>query len=364
MIRSAARGAAVLAAVAAVLPAAGRQPPAGPADKVVVAQKGGATKTYDGYLKFGPTGLQVQGADGKVLATVAPADVLKATPADFGGVDAGAVREAEKAEEKKTKADYEKAHAAYRDLRSKAAAAPERVQRYLAYKAALTKARAADETGYDEGWAKEADEAARGWADFVAANKGGWEVWPATRAAARVYAELGKYNEAASAWSRLAKKDSEVSPDLRLEAGIQQVDAQVRAKAYAPAAQAAKALLGSTPAPPAQARDRLAILEAAAGAAASADYAKGLKDVADLVAKTKDPLVRGVGHGMLGELYLAAGKPRDAMWEFLWVETVYSADRDEAFKAMGQAKAAFKAQGDEDRERQYQEKLRRARGSF
>ncbi|MBA4063806.1 MAG: hypothetical protein C0501_08855 [Isosphaera sp.] len=360
MIRSAARGLVAMTAVGLVLPAAA-QPPAGPADKVVVAQKGGTTKTFDGYLKFTPAGLQVVGTDGK-STPVAPADVLKVTPADFGPVDTTAVRAAEQAEEKKTKADYERAHQMYRDLRAKAAGAPERVQRYLDYKAALTKGRAADETGYDERWAEAADGAAKEWAAFVAGAKG-WEVWPATRAAARVYAELGKHNEAAGVWGRLAK-NPEVSPDLRLEAAIQQVDAQVRAKAYAPASTAAKALLGATPAPPGQARDRLQVLEAAAAAAGNGDFAKGVADVGKLVAGTKDPVVRGVGHGMLGELHLAAGKPREAMWEFLWVETVYNADRDEAFKAMCRLPGLFKAQGDEDREKAYHEKLRRARGAF
>ena len=67
---------------------------------------------------------------------------------------------------------------------------------------------------------------------------------------------------------------------------------------------------------------------------------------------------------MLGELYLAAGKPREAMWAFLWVETVYNADKDEAFKAVCRLVEAFKAQMDDDRARGYREKVRRFRSTF
>jgi hypothetical protein len=67
---------------------------------------------------------------------------------------------------------------------------------------------------------------------------------------------------------------------------------------------------------------------------------------------------------MVGELHLAGGKPREAMWAFLWVETVYSQDRDDVLKALCRLVEVFKAQADDDRARVYREKIRRLREAF
>jgi hypothetical protein len=89
-----------------------------------------------------------------------------------------------------------------------------------------------------------------------------------------------------------------------------------------------------------------------------------VKDINDKIAASKEPAVRAVGFSMIGELYLAAKKPREAMWAFLWVETVYNQDKDEVLKAMVRLKQCFKEQMDEDREKAYQDKIRRFRQQF
>lgn len=370
MIRQAVRGLLALATVTLALDAAARQPGGAP-DKIVIRdkdKKDGTTKSYEGFLVFGPTGLQVVGTDKKVLVpNVPPADVVKVSPAgDIPGADRSAILALLTAEDKaKGRADYEKARLGYDELRKKAGGAPARTRRYLDFKYAQIATRVADETGYDERWAEAAGEASKAWADFVtnADYKGSWEMWPATRAATRINAEMNKFDEAARAWGRLTKKDADLPPDLRLEASIQEIDAQIRSRVGAGAAQKSAEVLGKT-APAGLAKDRLAIYEIAAGAVANSDFDKGAKDIEAKIAATKDPVVRGAGYSMLGEIHLAAGRPRDAMWSFLWVETVYNTDRDEAFRALCRLVEAFKAQNDEDRVRAYQEKLQRARGAF
>ena len=74
--------------------------------------------------------------------------------------------------------------------------------------------------------------------------------------------------------------------------------------------------------------------------------------------------MRAAGHGMIGELYFAADKPRDAMWHYLWVEVVYNQDRDEVVKAVARLSDVFRKQGDEDRARSYREKARHLRGGL
>jgi len=233
----------------------------------------------------------------------------------------------------------------------------------------------ADETPDEDGWTDIAKDAAGKWSGFLTEYKSGWELWPAARAGARLYAELNKFDEVARLWSRLSK-NPELPPDLRLEAGIQEIDAQFRAGSYSPAAIAAKTLADATA--PGAAKTRLAIYEQAAKAAndgLSAESAKAAAEKIEAAVKeTADPAVRATVYGVIGELYLAvkpkdgggapAKEPREAMWAFLWVETVFNHDKDEALKAMCRLVEAFKAQSDEEMVKRYRERIRRYRANF
>lgn len=364
MILKMARALVVLAGITLLIDSAiGRQPTAA-VDKITIRNpKDGTTKNVEGSLVFAPTGLQIIGPDKKLITVVSPNDVLKVVPSDqMAGVERSEVLKLIGLEDKKTKADYTAAKLGYDDMKKKSAAAPAATKRYIDFKLALVNSRIADETGYDEGWKQLATDAAKGWGDFVATYPTGYEVWPASRSGARIYAELGKFEEVARIWNRLTKKDVNLPGDLLLEAQMQEIDAQIRTKTgAATAVGTAKNLMATAPG---TAKDKLAIYEAAANVMSGGDLAAGVKTIEDKIAATKDSATRGVGYSMLGELYRDAGRTRDAMWSYLWVETVYNADKEEAFKAMARLVDVFKTQQDEDRVRVYQEKLRRARGNF
>lgn len=262
-----------------------------------------------------------------------------------------------------TKKDYETARGVYAAMLKKAAGGGEPTRRFLEFKVAMMSTRVADESGDDERWAELADVAVKEWNGFLTGYTTGWEVWPAARALARLYVELNKYDEAARLWGRMAK-NPELPPDLKLEAAVQEVDAQFRAKAFATAASLAESLGKS--AGPGTEKDKLALYERAARAAEKAAMKPdALRAAAEDLKKTagasKDPAVRGAGFGLAGELYLLAGRPREAMWEFLAVETLYNSEKDEVLKAMCRVVDSFKAQADEDRAKQYRDKIRRFR---
>jgi hypothetical protein len=363
MIQKMARGLIILAGIALLVDSAVGRQPMTTADKITVRLKDGATKNYEGNLVFAATGLQIQGPDKKMIALVNPNDIVKIVPGDLPGIERGDMFKLIGLEDKKTKADYTAAKLGYEDMKKKAAAAPAGTKRYIDYKIALMNSRIADETGYDEGWRQVGLEAAKGWGDFIANYPTGYEIWPASLASARAYAELGKFEEAARVWNRLTKKESNLPANLVLEAKINEIDAQVRTKTgAATAVGSASALIGSAPAGPM--KDKLTIYEAAAKVLNGGDLATGVKTIEGVIAATKDSATRGVAYSMLGEIYRDAGRPRDAMWAFLWVETVYNADKDEAFRAMCRLADVFKTQMDDDKVRAYQEKLRRARGNF
>ena len=242
---------------------------------------------------------------------------------------------------------------------------PEATRRYLEYRVAMMSTKIADDCGDDEKWAENADVAAKELSGFLAGYKSGWEIWLAAKTLARIYAEQNKFDDAARMWGRLAK-NPELPASLKLEAGIEEVDAQFRSKAYSTAATLAEGLGKSTA--PGAAKDKLAIYERAAKAADS-----GLKEstaktvVAEIekkIAASKDPTVQAVGFSAIGELYLLMNRPRDAMWSFLWVETVKNQDKDEVLKAMCRLVLAFKAQTDEEMQKKYRERIRRFRATF
>ncbi len=112
------------------------------------------------------------------------------------------------------------------------------------------------------------------------------------------------------------------------------------------------------------AKDKLAIYLRAASVGANPTpeaLSAAVKEIEDKIAATKDSTVRGIGYGMIGELYLASKRPRDAMWAFLAVETLYNTEKEEVLKALVRLAQLFKLQMDEDHERLYREKIRRYR---
>lgn len=365
MVRLWMRGTVLLAAIALLLNSVGAQPPANP-DKIVIREKNGATKNYDGSIKVTPGGYQLVTPEGKAIMTVAMSDIVKVIPGDLAGVERNSLLAVLSLEDKKTRKDYEQARLGYVEMIQKAGGAPPKTRQYLAYKKASLSTKILDESDDDE-WAKQVEGVSKEWGDYLNDYKTGWEVWHAARTYARLNTELSKFRDIENMWKRMTGKEIELPADLRQEANIQLIDAQIRGggTGFAAAATAAEAL-GKT-ASGAIAKDKLAIYARTGlvGDNPSVEVLNAaVKDINEKIAASKEPSVRAVGFSMLGELYLTAKRPRDAMWAFLWVETVYNQDKDEVLKAVVRLKQCFKDQMDDDREKVYLEKLRRLRQQF
>jgi hypothetical protein len=365
MKRQAIRGLVLLGLLTLVADSTVRGQPA-PADKITVRdRKDGSTKTYDGQFKVGPGGFQVFGGEkfDKVIATITPDDIIKVVIGELPSVERSVILGLNAKEEKK---DYDGARVGYQDLFKKSAGAPEKSKRYLQFKVAYLNNKIVDDLDADKGWKAKAEDAVKTWADFLQDYKSGWELWPAVRSCTRLQIELGKHDDAARTWSRLSK-NTDMPPDAKLEASLQEIDLQIRAGKeqkgqYSTAAVAASELLKTAAGPK---KDRLVIYEIAAKAGADGKPLDGIDKIKAEMEKTKDASVHATGFSMMGELYLADGKkPRDAMWMFLWVETVMNQDKDEALKAISRLAEMFEAQMDEDQSKKYRDKLKRFRNTF
>ena len=333
-------------------------------DTVVVRNpKDGATKTYTGQLKVTPTGFRVFTGEkfDKPGDTFSPDDIVRVSIGDLPGVDRATINGLKVKEERKTAKEYAEAAKGYKEL-VKTGLVP-RSKRYLEYKANVLTQKVIGDLDRGKDWQDRADKQISDWKGFLADYKSafGWELWPAARAVTRLMTERGKYGDAAAVWANL-RKAPELPPDAKFEAGIQEIDFQIRARAYSNATVAVadpemQKAIGSH-------KERLGIYELAAKAGSSGKFLEGVEKIKAAMDKTKDPAIHATGYSLMGELYLADGKPRDAMWMFLWVETVLNQDRDEVFKALARLVEVFAAQMDEDQSKKYHEKIKQYRTQF
>ena len=358
MVRQVVRGMVPLVLVTGVLVSAGSGQPSLTPDRIYYHDKKdreGSIKSIEGQIKATPAGYQIVGGSNKIIP-ISPLDIVRILPAELPGVEQKDVIAAGTPESTK---DWEKARLAYQEMKKQAKSAPEATRRFLDYKLATTAARAADATPDDAGWKDKASAAATLLSQYLADYKGGWETYPAGRTCARLHAELGQYETAARTWAKLVNS-KDVPPDLRSEAHFQEVDSLIRAHRYPDAgARASEAMKSAT----GGLRDRLAICQIAAKFA-DTNPIEGVDPIEKVIAKSKDAATRAVGYEMIGELYLMAKKPREAMWALLWVEVVYNQDHDEVVKALVRLAEAFQLQGDEERAKTTREKLRRVRASL
>ena len=378
MLRTFVRTAFFLVAAAAMLESSGRGQPAATADRVFYRdKKDGQIKDVEAELKASPTGYQIISAtDKKLVATVSASDIIRVVPADIPGFDRKAIFEPVGFE---TKKDWEKARLAHVEIAKKSGTASEKVRKYLEFRTAICLARSSDETPDESAATAKGHDAIKLLDNFLTANKTGWEVFPVGQSLARlqvssteikkekdgdkeVEKDTGRrmFEEAARTWGKVAKT-ADLAADLKQEAVLQEIDTKLRARQLAEA----KGLIDEAmkTAPAGAVKDRLNIFQLAQKFGDNPNPAEGATAIEAEIAKSKDPLVRATGYGMIGELYLAADKPRDAMWNYLTVEVVYNQDRDEVIKAVARLADIFRTQGEEDRGRTYREKLRRLRGA-
>jgi hypothetical protein len=357
MMRQAIRGLVLFGLLAAVVSSTVRAQNL--PDVVTVRDRSsGTTKTVSGQYTLSPAGFQIIGGDKKVLATVNPDDVLKVAIGDLPGIERDSILALIAKEGKK---EYQEARAGYQDLLKKSAAAPANTKRYLQFKMAALSNKMADELDPEKGWKEKSEAVVVEWRGFLQDHAAGWELWPAVRSSTRVQIELGKFDTAATTWGKLAA-NKEIPPEAKLEAQLQEIDLNIRGKVYPNAAVTAgelvKTAVGAR-------KERLAIYEIAAKAGSNEKPLEAIDKIKAEMEKSKDPSVHATGYSMLGELYLAGGKPREAMWSFLWVETVLNQDRDEVFKAVVRLAQLFeKDLMDSDQAAKYRDKLKRTRTSF
>jgi len=229
--------------------------------------------------------------------------------------------------------------------------APPGARRYIDYRVASLRAYAADG---DE----QLKEAAKGLADFAAANPDSWEYPHAVRQLARLQADMGDYAAAAKTFETL-KAAPNLPAEFRQEAIAALIDLAFQSEDY-PAGEARikEVLADAKTSGPLKARADLYQLgiEGAKG-----DLAAAVKRIEDAIAKASDPSLKALAYNVLGDVYLAHKQRRNAMWSYLYVDLIYNQDRGEHAKALTRLIKIFDLEKDEEKVKLFKEKLARSR---
>jgi hypothetical protein len=253
--------------------------------------------------------------------------------------------------EKDAKASQRKQHLAealakYQDLLAKATAEP--AKRHFEFKIAKILAQqAADDPA-------QVDAALENLKKFKTEHPDAWQISACTDLLARLLMEKKDWEGAQRAYQDLEKTPN-LPPELRQEANLKVAQVLVKAKKYPEAEQR---LLEASKTIPAAGPERIRLQMALAECqAASGKANEAVKQLEAVLPQITDPEMKAQAYNSLGSCQEAAQRPKDALYAYLWVDVVYSQNRQEHAKAVYHLAKLFKEIKDDKRAEEYRNKL-------
>ncbi|WP_020475294.1 tetratricopeptide repeat protein [Zavarzinella formosa] len=231
---------------------------------------------------------------------------------------------------------------------------PPEAKRNFEYRVASLKASMADGE-------EEIKAAIKGLNDFMLANADCWQYSHAARQLARLQTDSGDYPAATLVLEKL-EKTAAVPAEYKADASAALIDLAFQSEDYAAGKKRVDTMMKDAKATPAL-KERLAFYQLALDGVQADDAAfpATIKKIEDAIAKSKDPGLKALGYNVLGDCYMAKKRKRDAMWSYLWVDTVYNQDRGEQVKAQTRLIKIFTEDGDLDKVKLFKEKVARSR---
>lgn len=216
-------------------------------------------------------------------------------------------------------------------------------KRQIEYKLAMLKVRAAQDEG------DEPEKAIAALKNFTKKHPGGWQIGAATETLGRLQVEAKDYEGAEETYKALAALD-DVPEEMKKDAELAAVQVKIRAGKHAEAKALLQAMQKTLPkGSKFAARARVAEAECLVE---EKKLDEAVKLVREVIKDSTDREVKAVGHNTLGYCYYKQGQPKEARWEFLWVDVEYNQDRNQHAKALyylwrifGELGEAERAQG-------------------
>jgi lipopolysaccharide biosynthesis regulator YciM len=224
------------------------------------------------------------------------------------------------------------------------------VRRHFQFKIARLLSRQAEENN------NLADSAISALGQFLKENPGTWQVIPCAGALAKLQLARGDAEGARRTYEQLAATP-ELPAAIKQECDLNVAEALILGKKFGEAETRLQSLLKSTPSEQPQSQRIRVLLAQCSGV--SGKLAEAVKELETIINQTADKGLKAAAYNAIGDCYRLNGKPREAMWPYLWVDVIYHQDKEQHIKAMEQLAKIFDDQGEKARAKQYRERLQR-----
>jgi hypothetical protein len=189
---------------------------------------------------------------------------------------------------------------------------------------------------------------------FLKSNPQAWQVSRAADLLGRLQAQKGDWEAARRTYEALAATP-ELPPEVRQEIAERIAGVLISAGQFPAAQKKLTEALAAAPAESPQAfrlQMALALCQAAAGQAGAV-----AERVEAALERAADPELKALAYNTLGDCHVLANRPRDALWDYLWVDVIYHQDKHEHARALYHLAKLFQEFKEEKRAQQFREKL-------
>ncbi len=234
-------------------------------------------------------------------------------------------------------------------------------KRHVEYKIAMLRVRQVQEDG------DAPDKAVAKLKDFAKKHPNAWQINNVYQTLGRMQVDAGDYDGAEDTYTKLANLDG-LSEESHMDARMLAIQAKIQGGKHDEAKRDVLELEKQLP-KGSRFHARARVAEAECLVAESQKF-KGKNEqarsklfdqatdlVRGVIKESNDKYVKAVGHNTLGYCYLEQGKPKEAMWDFLWVDVVYNQDRVQHAKALYHLWDLFTKDGDAPRAQECREAL-------
>ncbi len=234
-------------------------------------------------------------------------------------------------------------------------------KRHIDYKIAMLRVRQVQEDGDTP------DKAIAKLRDFAKKHPNSWQIDRVLKTLGRMQVDAGDYEGAEQTYTKLAETEG-LPEDLRQDAQLQAIQVKIQGGKQDEALAKLKELASSLP-KGSRFQARAKVAEAECLVADTKKYPakddparvklfnQAVELVRGVIKDSNDRYVKAVGHNTLGYCYLEQGQPKEALWEFLWVDVVYNQDRVQHAKALYYLWDLFTKEGDAPRAQECREAL-------
>jgi pentatricopeptide repeat protein len=182
-----------------------------------------------------------------------------------------------------------------------------------------------------------------------------WQISPCINSLAQLYVDTNDFEKAAGLYDEM-KKMAGVSDEFKLNCDLTVADLFIKAKKHTEAAARLEAVLPKTPA---KDRELLETKLIICKANSPVKFKEAIEDLRKKIAAAKDPDKTAMYYNTLGDCYMLNNEPKNAVYEYLFVDLVYNQNKSQHKNAVEKLSQVFKDLKQPDRAKEYADKFER-----